>query len=139
MSMTASDRKALLSQWIKPSSESEQERQERAERMIRNAINAHPAFNETPITVYAKGSYPNNTNVRVDSDVDVVVENHDLYYFDYFPGVTPSPRVRNTPYAGTWTPENWRSEVTKALTNCFGRSDVDTSGSVALRRRREAR
>jgi hypothetical protein len=42
--MTATDRNALLSQWIKPSNESEQDRQERAERMIRDAVNAHPAF-----------------------------------------------------------------------------------------------
>jgi tRNA nucleotidyltransferase (CCA-adding enzyme) len=84
MSMTASERRALLSQWVKPSSESEQVQQDRAERMIRDAINAHPTFKGTAIRVYAKGSYANNTNVRLDSDVDIVVENHDCFYYDYF-------------------------------------------------------
>ena len=57
MTMNASDRYLLLSQWIKPSSDSEQERQERAKRMIEEAINAHAPFAEVDITIYAKGSY----------------------------------------------------------------------------------
>lgn len=81
--MTAADRQALLARWIKPSSESEKNRQDRAWRMVCDAIDAHPAFDGVDRRIYAKGSYPNNTNVARDSDVDIVVELHECNYDDY--------------------------------------------------------
>lgn len=109
---------------------------ERAERMVRAAIDRHEPFDayRSAIKVYAKGSYANQTNVRADSDVDVVVENRDLYYFEYFPrSSAPSPDPNNSPYTGRWNDEGeWRAEVTAALRNHFGYADVDTSGEVAL-------
>ena len=72
---------ALLGGWTGPSSATEQEKQERTERMIRDAISAHEPFNDCRRSVYAKGSYPNNTNVRTDSDVDIVVQCHNLEYW----------------------------------------------------------
>lgn len=129
--MTVSDRRALLSRWIKPSSNAEQVRQHRAERVIRGAIEAHTAFSGTSIRIYPKGSYANNTNVRLDSDVDIVVENEDCSYFDYLGDFTPLPGLA-TPYTGSWTPDLWRLEVKRALIRCFGSSDVDTSGKVAM-------
>jgi len=129
--LTPSDRADLLSAWIKPSSNNEKDQQDRAERMIDDAIRAHPAFAGTSIEVYAKGSYANNTNVRRDSDVDIVVENHDCFYYE-FNGCDAPPPGTIPPYTGKWTPELWRREVTNAVVNCFGSSDVDTSGEVAL-------
>ncbi|OBH30756.1 hypothetical protein A5692_18770 [Mycobacterium sp. E342] len=118
------------------SSQSEDERMDRAQRMVAAAIEAHPAFDgyRSSIAVYAKGSYANLTNVRADSDVDVVVENRDLYYFCYVPAdIAPSPDPRRAPYQGRWNSEDeWRAEVTAALVNKFGATDVDTSGEVAI-------
>ncbi|MDT9664903.1 hypothetical protein RTZ71_29745 [Rhodococcus qingshengii] len=79
--MSASERAQLLSKWIKPSSENEQAQQERAEDMIRKAITTCAAFDGSSVLVYTKGSYPNNTNVRRDSDVDVTVELQDCFYY----------------------------------------------------------
>jgi hypothetical protein len=129
--VSPTDRADLLSAWIQPSSNNEKDQQDRAERMITDAIEAHPAFAETNIDVYAKGSYANNTNVRRDSDVDIVVENHDCFYYDFFQCDAPPPGTIPA-YSGEWTPERWRREVTNAIVNCFGGSDVDTAGSVAL-------
>jgi len=131
MGQSAGDRKALLKQWIKPSSDDEQEQQARAERMVRDAIKAHAAFKGSDVSIYTKGSYPNNTNVRRDSDVDVVVELRDCVYYDPLPGVTLSAATKGTPYSGSWTPAKWRSEVRTALVNQFGR-DVDASGKIAI-------
>ena len=131
MAMSASERCDVLSSWIKPSSQDEQDRQDRAERMIRDAIKQHAPFANTKIEIYAKGSYPNNTNVRNDSDVDIVVECHDCMYYDYAQGVTPTATPTGA-YAGPWTPDAWRREVTKAIVSCFGSADVDPSGSIAL-------
>lgn len=131
VSLSSRERQALLSQWIKPSSGSEQARQERATRMVEDAIRGHRAFNGTSISVYAKGSYANGTNVRLDSDVDIVVENHDCYYFDYFGSFDP-PIDPGSAYLGFWTPDVWRKEVTAALTSYFGSSEVDATGDVAI-------
>jgi len=130
LSMTKADREALLSSWIKPSSDSEKEQQDRAERMVRDAIKAWPAFEDVSLAIYTKGSYPNNTNVRADSDVDVVVECLECFYFDYAHGVTGNPGVGSR-YEGGWTKERWREEVGNALIKAFGEDDIDLTGKVA--------
>lgn len=73
---------------MQPSSSSEQDRQERAQRMIREAIETHAPFEGVAIDVYAKGSYANNTNVRLDSDVDIVVECRECMFYDYAENVS---------------------------------------------------
>jgi hypothetical protein len=101
--------------------------------MVRQAIADHPAFDgyRQSIKVYTKGSYANNTNVKNDSDVDIVVECNHAYYYDYEPGVErPVPGLVS--YGGPWTSEVWRTEVEAALINAFGAGDVDTSGRVAI-------
>lgn len=130
MSMSVSTRRFLLSGWIKPSSDNEKTQQDRAERMVREAIKASDTFDGSDIKIYTKGSYPNNTNVRRDSDVDVVVELQDCVYFDYLPGQTPAARS-SEPYSGPWTPATWRSAVQAALIDSFRASRV-SAGKVAI-------
>jgi hypothetical protein len=131
MAMSESERGDLLSRWIKPSSEDEQVQQDRAQRMVTDAVKRHDILKTASLYVYAKGSYANNTNVRRDSDVDIVVECQACQYFDYIPGQAPATAL-STPYTGEWTPAKLRSEVTTALTNAFGASSVDITGKVAL-------
>jgi hypothetical protein len=117
-----------LARWTAPSSETEQEKQERTERMVREAIEAHPAFAACRLDVYAKGSYANNTNVRADSDVDIAVECTDvLYWEEARPGIhDPGPS-----YTGGWTPPKLRAELESALSAYF-KGQVDASGSTAI-------
>ena len=115
-----------LAGWTGPSSDTEQDKQDRTERMVKEAIDAHPAFQGYNFSVYAKGSYPNNTNVRTDSDVDIAVQCREAIYCGGNPEVTlPS-------YTGPWTPTLFRSEVENALRAKFP-SQVDASGNVAIR------
>lgn len=137
MTMSDESRSELIHRWTLKSSTSEQDRMERAERMVDDAIARHPPFQAYAgkFCVYAKGSYANQTNVRQDSDVDVVVENQDVYHFDYIDtatanSATPDPSF--VPYEGPWRHQKWRSEVENAMKNHFGSSDVDTSGNVAI-------
>lgn len=131
MALTAIDRQLLLSQWIKPSSDDEQTQQDRAQRMVTDAVKAHQPLKTARLSVYAKGSYANNTNVRRDSDVDIVVECQDCVYFDYFPGQDPDV-PSGSAYTGIWTPALLRAEVTTAITKAFGSSSVDATGNIAL-------
>lgn len=125
--MTALETK--LAGWTGPSSTTEQDKQDRTERMIRDAINAHPAFQTLSRKVYAKGSYANNTNVRSDSDVDIAVECTNLFYYDK---TSTDLGTSITPYSGEWdNPQRLRDELIIALRAKFG-SDVDTSGSTAI-------
>ena len=117
---------AKLAGWTGPSSDTERDKQARTERMVREAVKAYSAFQGFNFRVYAKGSYPNNTNVRTDSDVDIAVQCREAIYRGGTPEVTlPS-------YTGPWTPSVLRSEVEKALRVKFP-GQVDVSGTVAIR------
>jgi len=119
----------MLAGWTGPSSDTEQDKQERTERMVREAVSGHPAFSDCSLKVYAKGSYPNNTNVRADSDVDIGVQCQDVFYWDKHPDAA-APSISS--YQGIWTSTKLRSELVEALKAKFG-DDVDTTGSTAIR------
>ncbi|WP_434922715.1 nucleotidyltransferase domain-containing protein [Glutamicibacter sp. PAEs-4] len=109
-----------LVKWTAPSSSTEQDKQVRTERMIREAIRDHEGFDgyRSSFSIYAKGSYANNTNVRADSDVDIVVECSDVIYWRNQDTANPGYKG-GTPYSGIWTPEKLRSEVALALQKKF--------------------
>lgn len=116
--------------WTGPSSTTEQEKQVRTERMIKAAIDAHPAFKGVALSTYSKGSYPNNTNVRADSDVDIAVQCSEAEYWDE---VSPASRpTGGASYTGIWTAAKLRTELVAALRTAFG-NQVDTSGTTAIR------
>lgn len=117
-----------LAGWTGPSSTTEKDKQDRTERMISEAIGAYDAFDGYDIRVYAKGSYPNQTNVRADSDVDIAVECCEVVYWEY---ETPGTSSSGTPYKGPWTPAKLRAETVSALKAKFG-DQVDTSGNTAI-------
>src|SRR6266849_2365005 len=119
----------MLAGWTAPSSDSEQEKQERTERMIREAIAAHTPFSGCQLSIYAKGSYANNTNVRADSDVDVAVECTEAEYWGESEAGAHPPRPA---YKGSWTPQKLRSELVSALTTKFP-GQVVASGTTALK------
>lgn len=118
-----------LAGWTGPSSDTEQEKQERTERMVRQAVDGHDAFDDCSLSVYAKGSYANNTNVQADSDVDIVVQCHDVMYWEE---QSPGAHTGGTPYEGVWTPSKLRSELEAALRAKFP-SQVDASSSTAIK------
>ena len=62
-----------FAEWHRPPSEAEEDRVQRAARMIRDAINADPNFAIHNVEVIPQGSYHNNTNVRLNSDIDLCV------------------------------------------------------------------
>ena len=117
-----------IASWTSPSSDTETDKMTRTERMVIEAIASHAPFDGTSVTVFAKGSYPNNTNVRVDSDVDIAVQCSECYYYDVDPLGTGPPSY---PYQGPWSPERLRSETVAALKEVFG-GQVNTTGATAI-------
>lgn len=120
---------AQLAGWTGPSSDTEQDKQDRTDRMITEAVEAHAAFDDCSLSVYPKGSYANQTNVRADSDVDIVVQCHEC---EYWREASPGSRTSSgTPYEGIWTPAKLRAELVAALKAKFG-GQVDATGSTAI-------
>ncbi|ADD41702.1 nucleotidyltransferase domain-containing protein [Stackebrandtia nassauensis] len=117
-----------LSGWTAPSSVTEKEKQDRTERLIKRAMEKHEPLSESKWRVFAKGSYANNTNVKLDSDVDIAVECTDCFYSDGDSGESDD----TGPYSGIWTPSKFRTEVQAALEAEFA-GRVDCSGSTAFR------
>jgi len=119
-----------LAGWTGPSSSTEQDKQDRTERMIKEAIAGHPAFNGVSLAIYAKGSYANNTNVKFDSDVDIVVECREVEYWEEYDSANGG-HPAGSPYEGPWTPDRLRAEVRTALEAKFPAGSV-TPGTTAF-------
>lgn len=128
--MNISERQAVLHRWVMPSSDNEKDKQDRALRMVKSAVDVWPAFRGVSYRVYAKGSYANNTNVRLDSDVDIAVQNCECLYYEYH-GCDEAQGTVTSPYEGDWTPVRWRAEILAALKSRFP-GEVSGSGTVAI-------
>ena len=96
--------------------------------MIREAISAHKAFDNCKLNIFIKGSYANNTNVQVDSDVDIAVECTEVIDWEKSEDCNYKG---GSPYTGLWTPQKLRDELILALKSKFP-NQIDTSGSTAM-------
>lgn len=120
----------IFRNWAKPPSETEQERCDNAERMIRDAIKFDETLSKKTIEVFTQGSYRHNTNVKLDSDVDICIRLMDTFNYQL-----PSEPPNNPEYFGI-TPSNYtqtefKDTVEMALINKFGRKAV-TRGNKAF-------
>lgn len=109
--------------WSKPSSDTEAEKAANAERMIRTAIKESNILATKDISVFAQGSYRNNTNVREDSDVDICVCCNDLIIADYSLAPNLNDQVTGLVNA-TYTYQDFKNDIYKALLNKFGSSGI---------------
>lgn len=123
------DWEATFRDWSKPSSETEQQKYENAERMIRDAMSESPLFRDRDIRVFAKGSYRNNTNVRQESDVDIVVACREPFFTDFVFADYGNQAVGliDSPYLYP----QFKNDVGAALVAKFGNSGVER-GSKAF-------
>ena len=73
-------------QWLRsgaePPSNNEDQKRERTQEQVRAALKAYEPLKGRNYVVYAKGSYANNTNVRLDYDVDIAVEYRGFFFSD---------------------------------------------------------
>lgn len=87
---TATSIEDLLARWSEPPSNSEDTKCENARRVISNILNNSSAMRSLEYSVFAQGSYRNNTNVRLDSDVDLCAccESSVMYQYNKIPGLS---------------------------------------------------
>jgi predicted nucleotidyltransferase len=130
------DWESILRLWAKPPSENEDEKRKKTESQIRDALKASPSLSGMGYKVYAKGSYANNTNVRLDYDVDIAVECTDFYYHDKVGAAADVKKAAVerlfVSWSGRYSREDFKTAVAKALNNYFGATAI-TEGNIAFR------
>lgn len=123
----------LRSAAARPSSNEESNR-DRTERQIRDALNDYPALEGRPWRVYVKGSYANNTNVRLNFDVDVAVE----YYGYFYSSLAFELEGHDQSEVGVvdskdpYTRDDFKNDIRGALEKAFGKSAIEP-GRIAFR------
>lgn len=113
---------ATFQSWSQPASDSEEEKCENALRMIRDAINKSDVLSNYDINLIPKGSYHNNTNVRLTSDVDIAVKLKDVFFADYPDDKTHKDFGNQD---ADYSFAEYRSDVDNAMINKFGRDNID--------------
>ena|SRR5207253_11202538 len=97
--------------------------------VLRNALATHKWPSVMNYTDYLQGSYANTTNVRGDSDVDIVIECTSIFYNNLSEdekkslGLSPGKHSFN----------DFRNEVISALIAYYGSKYVDTSGANSVK------
>jgi hypothetical protein len=99
--------------------------------MVRQALDASSALSKAELVVISKGSYPNGTNVRVDSDVDVAVVQR-RFFFSEQDGERSELQAQ-LGYRSDFRYEgpDFRHEVEQALGARFGQG-CDCTGETAI-------
>ena len=132
----ATDWEATLRAWVKPPSDHEDTKRNNTEAEIKTALGSSERLKDVGYRVYAKGSYANNTNVRLDYDVDIAVECTDFYYHDETGAAADvkkaAVKAALRAYAGGYGPGAFKNDVEQALVAYYGRSAV-TRGNMAVR------
>jgi hypothetical protein len=118
------DWRMLFTSWSKPPSETEEAKASRAATMIREAIAEHEPLRQKRTSVYATGSYRNNTNTRLESDIDIAVVLHDCFFSEYPAGKPPQATDLGHGAGVSYGLSAFRDDVSDALVKKFGRLGV---------------
>lgn len=100
---------------------------------IRDALEDPQAPLRNRAITFLQGSYRNSTNIRGDSDVDIVVQLNETYYYD----TSALPLVMQTQYSATRTPATYtesafKNDVRLTLERRFGRANITQHNKVFI-------
>lgn len=127
------DLESHLAAWSVGPSKTEEEKMERAEAAVRAAISESPKLGAHDIEVIATGSYKNRTHVSGESDVDIAVIYHGMFYSDWRfvdPNAKHDRSIRDAlqKRAGlsdaSYPDDDYKADVEAALVAKFGRAHV---------------
>lgn len=118
----------ILDAWRHPASETEEQKISNAISMIKDAINTHNILKNKSTEFIVQGSYANNTNIKVDSDIDICVMLKDTFYTEYREG------AKDTDYGfteGTNSYSEYKKMIIEALIEKFGVNHI-TVGNKSI-------
>lgn len=96
---------------------------------IRAALEAYEWPEGMSYDAYLQGSYANSTNIRGNSDVDLVVETDSVFYSN----LTEEEKARLRLGRGAFSFTDFRWHVIQALQKYYGIDKVDTTGNKSLK------
>lgn len=102
---------------------------------IHNALHAQNSpIRDRDFNVYLQGSYKNDTNIRGDSDVDIVVQLNSTFEYDLSVLSEEEKRLfgQSYPTSATYLWRNFRDDTLRALIAYFGAQNV-TEGNKSLK------
>ncbi|MFY9089505.1 nucleotidyltransferase domain-containing protein [Arcobacter aquimarinus] len=108
----------ILKSWTKPASNSEEQKLSNSISMVKDAIQKNPKLNSLDIEIFGQGSYANNTNVRLNSDIDINIRFKGGFYSDL-----PSNKTKKDfglIYPINYTYSEFKNDVENALIDKFG-------------------
>lgn len=122
--------------WERPASLTEEGTIDRAERNVRRAIDGNLWLNDQDVIIRPQGSYHNNTNVRVEADIDLRAE-HPAVKVEYHHNVVQDAARGALGYSGLGLTEGqvfaqMRTELMADLARKFGYLNV-VLGKKAIR------
>ena len=120
----ARDWGSLFTNWAKPFSDTTEEKADRAVRMIREAIRSSAKLSGKSVKIYTTGSYRNNTNTKLESDVDVAVVLHDCFFYQLPASGSPTAADLGLGKGVDYGFADFREDVGKALVDQLGRAGV---------------
>lgn len=106
-----------LNSWRKPPSDTEEEKLSNAGRIVRRAIRDDSLLRNLDVKIFGQGSYANDTNVRLNSDIDINVQYQGAFYFDLPPNTDRSQFGLNNP--PSYSVEAFKNDVQNALVSKF--------------------
>src|SRR5690348_9322663 len=108
-----------LARWARGPSQTETERCDTTVRRISDALRSELGAR---VSVFAQGSYRNHTNIREESDVDVVVRDNRSYFSDLSQmGPAALQRFNAGFITADHTFDQFKTQVHRLLTVTFGR------------------
>ncbi len=97
---------------------------------IRKALEQSVALNGKNYEIYLQGSYANSTNIKLDSDIDVVVQLNSTFYYDLSRLNTVEKGLFDITFQNaTYHWSNFRSDIIAALERYFGVNSVKSGNN----------
>lgn len=116
-----------------PASADEEAKRDRTEKRIRDAVRA-AGISAGQARIYVKGSYANNTNVRLDSDVDICVEWQSTFAVSRMGSAVDASAgaLGYSPATTEFDPQAFRRLLERAMVDAFGTGAVSTTGNKVI-------
>ena len=110
-----------LNNWRYPASDTEETKLANAEKMVREAISDSEELKNKSTEIFGQGSYANDTNVKINSDIDINVCLSDTIFIL----IPEGKKQEDFGYSESdYKFSEYKDAVERALVKKFGRKDV---------------
>lgn len=114
-----------LTGFTRPPSNTEESKLQNSEKMVRDAINTDEKLKKKSTETFGQGSYANNTNVRLNSDIDINVCFTGGFYFDLPQDADEADVGIDHLSPSEYSYSEFKDDVENALINKFGKEFIE--------------